>query len=160
MALPANNGTPVPDKPRIARLMRAVQQRWRQSTGLLHPRTDRPADDALSASAPPSVDNRCHLRIPIKTTLVRVTDGCLCATAEIDNISLLGICLRNLPEPFYRDAESLTVFSSDNPGLPVLHIKPRWERTDWKGKTIGASIVNASESWHLFFLRTASQVGI
>ncbi|WP_310601320.1 hypothetical protein [Desulfobulbus sp.] len=138
--------------PPISRLMRAMQRRWRQSTGL-------PADEDLAASVPPPVENRCHPRIPIKATLVRVTDGCLCATAEIDNISPVGICLRNLPEPLYRDAESLTVFSSDNPGLPVLHIKPRWERTDWKGKIIGATIVNVSESWQLFFIHAAGRIG-
>ncbi|MCL2457331.1 MAG: hypothetical protein FWF31_00480 [Desulfobulbus sp.] len=160
MTLPSDNGIPVLDEPRITQVMRAMQRRWRQSTGLLHHRIDRPADDKLSASVPAPVDNRCHLRIPIKTTPVRVTDGCLCATAEIDNISPAGICLRNLPEPFYRDAEDLTVFSSDNPGLPVLRIKPRWERTDWRGKTIGATIVNVSESWRLFFTRTASQLGM
>ena len=160
MALPSDNGIPVPNEPRIARVIRAMQRHWRQSTGLLHPRTDQPGHDKLATSASTPVDNRSHLRIPIKAALVRVTDGCLCAMAEIENISPVGICLRNLPEPFYRNAENLTVFSSDNPGLPVLHIKPRWERTDWGGKTIGATIVNASESWHLFFTRTASQVGV
>jgi len=145
------------DNPPMTRLMKVVQRRWRQSTGLFLSRTDQAAETRPPASASVPVENRCHPRVPVTPTHVQVTDGCLCATAEIGNISPCGICLRNLPETLYRDAERLTVFSSDNPGLPVLHIKPRWERTDWSGKTIGAAIVNAPELWQIFFIHAASQ---
>ena len=137
-------------------MMTMIQRRWRQCTGLLLPWVDRQTETVSSASAPPLADNRRHLRIPVKTTRVRVTDGCLVTTAEIDNISPAGICLSNMPEPLYRNAERLTVFSIDNPGLPVLHLRPCWERTDdWKGKTIGAMIVNTSASWHRFLTPAA-----
>ena len=159
MTFPANN-IPAPDNSLIYRLIQATKQRWRRSIDPSLPQTDLPAPHDLAPSVPPPVDNRSHPRIPVKATSVQVTDGCLCATAKIDNISPLGICLRNLPEPLYRDAKSLTVFSSDNPGLPILHIKPRWERTDWEGKTIGAVIINAPEAWQLFFSRIASQIAM
>ena len=139
----------MPNNAPIARLMKVVRRRWRQSAGLFS-QTRRKTDAKLSASASFPVENRAHFRIPVKNIQVRVTDGCLCAMAEIDNISPFGICLRHLPEPFYRNAERLTVFSSDNPRLPILHITPRWERIDRQGKTIGATIINAPESWQLF----------
>ena len=102
-------------------------------------------------------DKRRHLRISVPYTKVHVTDGCLFATASIDNISLNGICLGNLPEQLYRSAEQLTVFSSDNPGIPILQIQPRWEKPGWNGKSIGATIINVSESWHFFFRQTTEQ---
>lgn len=151
-----NNGISLPDQPPFARLMQVVRQ-WRQSADLLLLRPEQTVDANPAAPAAPQVENRHHFRVPVQSTQVRVTDGCLCATAEIDNISPVGICLRHLPEQLYHDAERLTVFSSDNPGLPVLHIKPRWERIERDGKTIGATIDNASESWQLFFTRTAGQ---
>ncbi len=105
-----------------------------------------------------AADKRQHPRVNLTETTVQVTDGCLFATALIDNISLCGICLRNLPEQLYRSARQLTVYSSDNPGIPILHIQPKWETTGWEGKTIGASILNTSEPWNLFFVHIAGQM--
>ena len=105
-----------------------------------------------------TADQRKNPRIHLTYTTVHVTDGCLFATALIDNISLCGICLCNLPEQLYRSARQLTVFSSEKPGIPILHIQPQWEDTSWDGKTIGATILNTSESWKLFFAHTASRM--
>ena len=145
-------------EPPIRRLLREMRRQWRRSVGSLLTRTGRTAGTAQSTAAVP-VEKRRHRRIPLKNTLVRVTDGCLCATAEIGDISPCGICLRNLPEQLYHGAGRLTVFSSDDPGLPVLHIAPRWQRTGWRGKTIGAAIVDVPEAWHLFFVRAAGGIG-
>jgi hypothetical protein len=106
---------------------------------------------------PTAADKRRHPRINLTETTIQVTDGCLFATALIDNISLCGICLRNLPEQLYRSARQLTVYSTDNPGIPILHIQPEWETTGWDGKTIGASILNTSEPWNLFLVHTAGK---
>lgn len=105
-----------------------------------------------------TADQRKNPRIHLADTTVHVTDGCLFATALIDNISLYGICLCNLPEQLYRSPRQLTVFSSEKPGLPILHIEPKWEDTNWEGKTIGAAILNTSETWRLFFAHTAHRV--
>lgn len=107
--------------------------------------------------APTGSDKRRHPRINLAETRVQVTDGCLFATALIDNISLCGICLGHLPEQLYRSARQLTVYSSDNPGIPILQIQPQWQTTGWDGRTIGASILNNSETWRLFFVHTAGQ---
>lgn len=111
-----------------------------------------------TGTALPEAEKRRHPRIGLTDISVHVTDGCLYATAHLANISPAGICLCNLPEQLYRSTSRLTIYSSDNPGLPVLHIEPRWERTGWDGKTIGAAIVNAPRTWRLFFFRTASQL--
>ena len=110
-------------------------------------------------AAPPveTADQRRHPRVALQNTTVHVTDGCLFATALLENISPTGICLCNLPEQLYKNAGKLTVFSNDNPGLPVLQIEPRWQKTGWHGKTIGASILNATDAWRLFFVHTAGQ---
>ena len=146
--------------PSLKRLLRAVQRRWILSAGplffLAEPKTAR----EQSMSIPINADKRSQPRIHLKNTLVQVTDGCLCATAQIDNISPSGICLCNLPDQLYRSAGQLTVFSSDNPGLPVLHIEPRWEHMGRTGKSIGAAILNASETWRLFFIHAASQTEV
>lgn len=102
-------------------------------------------------------DQRQHPRVALQNTTVYVTDGCLFATAMLENISQTGICLCNLPEQLYKNAGQLTVFSSDNPGLPVLQIEPRWQKIGWRGKTIGGTILNATDAWRLFFVHTAGQ---
>lgn len=103
-------------------------------------------------------DQRRHPRISLQGLSVHVTDGCLFATAVMENISPGGLCLSNLPEQLYNHCAPLTVYSSNNPGLPVLHIQPRWQKSDWTGKTIGAAVLNATDAWRLFFVHTASRL--
>jgi hypothetical protein len=105
-------------------------------------------------------DKRRHPRVTLHNITVHVTDGCLFATAMLENISPNGICLCNLPEQLYKNAGKLTVFSSDNPGLPVLQIEPRWQKSGWGGKTIGAVILNTTDAWRLFFVHTAGQLSL
>ncbi len=105
-------------------------------------------------------DQRQHPRVALRDTPVHVTDGCLFATCVLENISPTGLCLCNLPEQLYKNAGKLTVFSSDNPGLPVLQVEPRWQKTGWSGKTIGAVILNTTDAWRLFFVHTAGQANM
>lgn len=133
--------------PALRKLLRTIRGLFR-----------RPTVPAAAIDLPTGSDNRRHPRVNLAETRVQVTDGCLVATALIDNISLRGICLGHLPEQLYRSARQLTVYSSDNPGLPILHIQPQWQTTGWEGKTIGASILNSSETWRLFFDHTTGQL--
>lgn len=139
-----------------------VQQLLRWSHEILramtrHSGAAAPTVPTIATQRASSADQRCHPRIPLHDITVHVTDGCLFATAALDNISPTGLCLCKLPEQLYNHSGELTVFSSDNPGLPVLHIQPRWQQTTWNGKTIGAAILNATDAWRLFFVHTASQ---
>ncbi len=147
-----------PEKP-LKKFFRVIKRLFNLSTGTLLPsfasiHKNSSEDRQRLAGA----DKRQNPRIPLANTTVHVTDGCLFATALIDNISLCGICLCNLPEQLYRSARQLTVFSNDNPGIPILHIQPQWEDTSWDGKTIGAKILNTSETWKLFFAQTSSRM--
>ncbi len=107
-----------------------------------------------------TLDKRQHPRVALRDTAVHVTDGCLFATAHLGNISPAGLCLCNLPEQLYKNSKKLTVFSSDNPGLPVLQVEPRWQKTGWNGKNIGAVILNTTDAWRLFFVHTAGQASL
>lgn len=102
-------------------------------------------------------DNRQQPRIRLNGATVYVTDGCFFTTARIDNVSPSGLCLSNLPEQLYRNAEQLTIFSSGNSAMPTLHIKPRWQAVGWNGKSIGASILNTPETWMFFVGRAAGR---
>lgn len=146
----------------LQRLFRAIgRRRLTRATAPLFSRFN-PAhrDEGKGHQHLAAADKRRHSRICLADTTVKVTDGCLFATALIDNISPRGICLRNLPEQLYRSAGQLTVFSSDNPGIPILHIQPRWENTGWGGKTIGTAILNASGTWRLFFVHAAGHLEV
>lgn len=116
-----------------------------------------PDNGALDHYGTSGAEQRRHPRVPLQDVIVQVTDGCLFATAVLDNISPGGLCLNNLPEQLYNHGSALTVYSTSNPGLPVLHIQPRWQKSGWNGKTIGAAILNATDAWRLFFVHTASQ---
>jgi len=161
MAFSPETGTPhrPSSETALQQLVRTLGQRVIQAASSLHS-LFKPArlDEEQAKRHLMGVDQRRHPRIPLADTTVQVTDGCLFATALIENISPCGICLRNLPEQLYRSAGQLTVFSSDNPGIPILHIQPRWENTNWSGKTIGAAILNASETWKLFFIHAAGRL--
>jgi hypothetical protein len=146
------------EKP-LKRFFRAIKRLLTQSTGTILPsfasiHKNSSEDRQRLAGA----DKRLNPRIHLADTTVHVTDGCLFATALIDNISLCGICLCNLPEQLYQSARQLTVFSNDNPGIPILHIQPKWEDTGWNGKTIGARILNTSETWRLFLVHASSRI--
>jgi len=159
MALHPTTGTSrrSSEKP-LKRLFRAIGRLLTKATSTVHRFVSlrkNISEDRLRLLA---ADKRQNHRVPLVDTTVHVTDGCLFATALIDNISLCGICLCNLPEQLYRSARELTVFSSDNPGMPILHIQPKWENTGWDGKTIGATILNSSETWRLFFVHTSSRM--
>lgn len=145
--------------PTLQKLLWAIRRLLTRSSVTPEPDRDQ-IDQELSRNDQrlTAADKRRYPRINLTDTTVQVTDGCLFATALIDNISLCGICLRNLPEQLYRSARQLTVFSNDNPGIPILHIQPKWESTGWEGKTIGASILNTSETWKLFFVHTAGRM--
>lgn len=161
MALPPNTTPAQEPKPGslLQRLVQAVRRRRSLLAVTRFARLGAECNgDGSAGAALPEEEKRRHPRIGLTATSVHVTDGCLCATADLANISPAGICLCKLPEQLYRSASRLTIYSSDNPGLPVLHIEPRWERTGWNGKTIGAAIVNAPRTWRLFFFRTARQL--
>lgn len=147
-------------EPPLKQLLRVVLRRWMLSAGPLFSRANPRTALGQSMPTPINADKRSQPRIHLKDTTVQVTDGCLCAIAQIDNISPSGICLCNLPDQLYRSAGQLTVFSNDNPGLPVLHIEPRWEHKGRSGKSIGAAILNASGTWRLFFIHAASQTEV
>ncbi len=102
-------------------------------------------------------DKRQHPRIRLNGATVHVTDGCFCTTAQIENVSPDGLCLCNLPEQLYRNAEHLTIFSNGNPAMPTLHIKPCWQAVGWNGKSIGAIILNTPETWRFFVGRAAGR---
>jgi len=102
-------------------------------------------------------EQRRHPRISLTGVPVHVTDGCLFANALIGNISASGLCLRNLPDQLYRGAGRLTVFSSDDPGMPVVQIEPRWQSITWGGKTIGAAVVDNPNTWKCYFVHTAER---
>ena len=161
MALSPATGTPhrPSSEPPLQQLLRTLGQRLTRLISFLFS-LFKPArlDEGQGKGRITGADQRRHPRIQLADITVQVTDGCLFATALIENISPCGICLRNLPEQLYRSAGQLTVFSSDNPGIPILHIQPRWENTSWSGKTIGAAILNASETWRLFFLHAAGSL--
>ena len=146
-----------PDSP-LGGLIRAVCRWWQESAFGFPVRSDRHTENGLPAHPPFFPDKRRHLRIALSATTVRVTDGCMFATARMENISPDGLCLGNLPEQLFRSPGRLTVFSSDNPGLPILHVEPRWQRTGRGGKTMGATILNVTESWRVFFVHTASRM--
>lgn len=148
---------PPASQPLSRRLWRVVRRFWSVSAGLLLAPTAQPHAHRAD-TFPSGADKRRHPRIPLKNTTVHVTDGCLFATARIGNISPAGLCLCDLPEQLYHSANRLTVYSSDNPGLPVLQIRPCWQHTGWGGKTIGAIILNATDAWRLFFVHAAGQV--
>jgi len=151
---------PSTPEPPLKRLLRAVQRHWLLSAGPLFSLATPRTAPGRSMPTPLNADKRSQPRVHLQNTSVQVTDGCLCATAQIDNISPSGICLCNLPDQLYRSAGQLTVFSSDNPVLPVLHIEPRWEQKGRSGKSIGAAILNASETWRLFFIHAASRAKV
>lgn len=152
MASKHTSNTPNQPEPRLVRLLRGFTKRWR---GVSLP-LDRlvPADEKSPFR---KAEQRRETRIPLLGTVVQVTDGCLAAAARLEDVSLHGVRLGNLPEQLYRHSGPLTVFSNDNPGLPVLQVFPRWQHTNWSGKTIGARVLHDPPAWREFLGLVANQ---
>lgn len=149
---------PIPSVRITCALQRLARWFWRRALALTSNNDTTATDTGMPGQyRTRSAEQRCHPRVPLQDVTVQVTDGCLFATAVLENISPSGLCLNNLPEQLYNHGGALTVYSSNNPGLPVLQIQPRWQQSGWNGKTIGAAILNATDAWRLFFVHTASQ---
>lgn len=102
-------------------------------------------------------EKRQSPRIYLTETPVHVTNGCLSAHALLDNISADGICLRNLSEQIFNDSVLLTVFSNDDPAMPVVQIEPRWAKIRWDGTIIGGAVIGSTHAWRCYFVHTAER---
>ncbi len=96
-------------------------------------------------------DKRRSTRYNISPVRVNVTDGNHFHAATINNISTLGICLKNLPKKIFDKAERLTVIINEKEqNHHTLYVQPVWTTTGSSGRKLGARIETASSQWFNF----------
>lgn len=87
-------------------------------------------------------ERRKHSRVEIDGTSVQVACSGVYCTAMVENISSLGICLKNLPQALLNEAKKLKVIINTQAGNFEMHVKPKWEKSYKSGYKIGADIVS------------------
>ncbi len=144
-------------KPAGCRLLRLPFQ-WLRGTAGLTPEHTVFAVDPFSSPASWEEECTCNgqerrrgLRVHLLHAPVQVTDGCFFAPARLENISPSGVCLGNLPEQTCWRSGQLIVYSSTNPAMPVIQVEIVWEQSRQGDRIAGASILNMSRTWLMFF---------
>ena len=96
-------------------------------------------------------DKRRSTRFDITPVRVKVTDGNHFHAATINNISTLGIGLKNLPKKIFDKADRLTVIINDKKqNHHTLYVQPVWTTRGSSGLKLGARVETASSKWSDF----------
>lgn len=86
-------------------------------------------------------ERRKHSRVDIGGAPAQVAGAGVCYTAMVENISSLGICLKNLPKALLSEAKKLKVIVNTQAGNFEMFVSPKWEKSYKSGYKVGADIV-------------------
>lgn len=92
-------------------------------------------------------------RFATRELRAEITDGRTSYCGLVANISLFGICIRELPEKLSCSRSLISIVVHGKTGQYRLVARPRWEtRQANNAKTIGVEIAHSPETWQQFVL--------
>lgn len=98
------------------------------------------------------MEKRKHLRIPIRDMRVDLSDGMGCCSAEVRDISRVGLCLVDLAKRFGKNVDAFTVVASGKGRHFKFRVRPRWEMAGLFQKMMGVEIFDAPWQWTEFII--------
>lgn len=99
------------------------------------------------------MDKRRYPRIELKGMVADISDGKGFFTGSVHDISRFGLALEDISAKIDSHAEYLTVILAGKDGHFKLKIKPRWDTTAGRQKSIGGQIDNSPFSWTAFVMQ-------
>ncbi len=99
------------------------------------------------------MEHRKHLRIPVNSLQVDISDGKGFYNGTIENISRLGLSVSGLPTKLNGQSEILTAIINGDGENFKMFLKPRWEEVDDETKVVGLEIESCSWGWTDFVMK-------
>jgi hypothetical protein len=99
-----------------------------------------------------AVEKRKQVRLKLKGFIADIADGHFIYGGIVEDISLEGLRLNDLPDKFAVEGKLYSVVLSGGPDCPCykLKVSPRWRKKNGFLMDVGFSIVEAPENWQAF----------
>ena len=97
------------------------------------------------------IDNRKEDRLKLKGYIADIADQYSVYEGIIEDVSLDGLCLHNVPDNFIAEDRKYHLVISGKPGSVVLFLNLkvtlRWKKKNGLHTDIGFQIINAPAAW-------------
>ena len=104
----------------------------------------------------PSHNKRKSERFAVRNMRAEISNGLGSCNGLVDNISKMGLCIKNVPESLSVSNALLSVVVTDRKETYRVVARPRWEHWSSSGvKTIGAEIASHPQNWQDFVAAAA-----
>ena len=98
-----------------------------------------------------SIENRKQLRVGIKGPKANVARQLNCCQSYVANISSKGICLNNLPQKMFKEAnDKFKVIFRSREREYAMFVQPKWSKFGSNGYSVGAEILTVPAGWENF----------
>ncbi len=99
-----------------------------------------------------TIEKRRQTRMKLKGYIADIADGHFIYGGIVEDISLGGLRLNDLPDKFAIEGKKYSVILSGGPDAPCykLKVSPRWRKKNGFLLDVGFSIVEAPENWKSF----------
>ena len=99
-----------------------------------------------------TVEKRRQARLKLKGYIADIADGHFIYGGIVEDISLGGLRLNDLPDKFAIEGKRYSVVLSGGPDAPCYKLKvlPRWRQKNGFLLDVGFSIAEAPENWKSF----------
>lgn len=92
-------------------------------------------------------------RIDVKHMRADISDGLGTCSGLVENVSRMGLCIKNVPESLSISNALLSVVVRDQDTSYRVVARPRWEQWHPSGvKTIGAELASYPKNWNAFVM--------
>lgn len=98
------------------------------------------------------MEKRYHPRLPLQYFSVDAIDGAGFFQGEVENVSRVGICIKDLPKRLNNKAQEIIIVVAGNGQNFRLKARPRWSTLDSTANSVGAEIINPPWAWTDFIV--------
>jgi len=96
------------------------------------------------------MEKRRYDRIPVKNIAADISDGIGFFSANVSNISEVGMLIEDVPSRINHHAKNLSVVVSANGKNFKFLAHPRWVEKSRSTKILGLKIQDPERGWHIF----------
>ncbi|MCI5163963.1 MAG: PilZ domain-containing protein [Candidatus Electrothrix sp. AX5] len=98
------------------------------------------------------IEKRRRIRVKLEGYIADVADGYFVYAGRVEDVSLSGLRLSELPIKFSVEGKRYTLVVSGGPNFDCYKLKvvPRWRRKDDIVLVAGFKVVEAPEEWRAF----------
>jgi len=113
----------------------------------------------MMSTAEEAFEKRQHCRMKLKGYIADIADGHFIYGGMVEDISLSGLRLNDLPEKFAVEGKKYSIVVSGGPDsfCYKLKVAPRWRRKNGILVDVGFNIAEAPDGWKAFIQKMLPQ---